>query len=169
MIFGKISVLLLSMGSSVGKGYSAVNRAYLAGFFDADGAIMACIEKHAEKKFRFRVRLFIKITQKTPLVLEKFKQELGFGRIRLNRHVYDYDLQDQQLIYQFIDLITPYVFVKRPQLRLAKQILDTKIENLETLIQVAQLADTLSGYNVRSSTRRRNYTSKIQEYFSSND
>jgi len=41
-----------------------VERAYLAGFFDADGAIMASIERHAEKRYGFRVRLLIKIAQK---------------------------------------------------------------------------------------------------------
>ncbi len=37
------------------------------------------------------------------------------------------------------------------------------------LAYIARLADTLSGYNIRSPGRRVNYTSKIQEYFSSND
>ena len=34
----------------VGKRLSEVERAYIAGFLDADGAIMASIERHPEKK-----------------------------------------------------------------------------------------------------------------------
>ena len=37
--------------SAVGKNYSEVELAYASGFIDADGAIMACIEKHNEKRF----------------------------------------------------------------------------------------------------------------------
>ena len=40
------------MANAVGKEYSEAKRAYLAGFLDADGAIMATIERHQEKKFR---------------------------------------------------------------------------------------------------------------------
>ena len=54
----------------VGKTLSEVNRAYLAGFLDGDGAIMACIERHPEKRFRFRVRINIKISQKGDKILK---------------------------------------------------------------------------------------------------
>ena len=48
----------------MGRILSEADRAYLAGLIDADGAIMASIEKHREKKFGFRVRVTLKITQK---------------------------------------------------------------------------------------------------------
>ena len=49
--------------NAVGKISNEAGRAYLAGLIDGDGAIMATIEKHSEKKIGFRVRLEIKITQ----------------------------------------------------------------------------------------------------------
>ena len=39
--------------NAVGKECAEVDRAYLAGLIDGDGAIMAIIEPHSEKKFRF--------------------------------------------------------------------------------------------------------------------
>ena len=45
------------MVNTVGKDATEVERAYLAGLIDADGAIMAVIERHKETKFRFRVRI----------------------------------------------------------------------------------------------------------------
>jgi hypothetical protein len=157
------------MVGSVGKKYAEANRAYLAGLFDADGAIMACIEHHPEKKFRFRVRMFVKISQKNRKILDELCLELGWGSVRLNRRVHEYDIRNQNHIAEFIQLIQPYSRVKDKQLKLAIEILEKKIISKIDLLQVAQLADTLSGYNVRSPGRRKNYTSKIQEYFSSND
>jgi hypothetical protein len=52
------------MVNSVGKKFAEVDRAYLAGMIDADGAIMASIESHAEKKYGYRVRMVFKLTQK---------------------------------------------------------------------------------------------------------
>ncbi len=155
--------------NSVGKKYAEVDRAYLAGFFDADGAIMACIEYHSEKKFKFRVRMFIKIAQKNKQFLQDIQRNLGWGSVRLNRRVYEYNIRNQKHVKQFIRLIYPYDKLKKKQLRLGLKILDHPMDNRDDLIQLARLADTLSGYNVRSQGRRKNYTSKIQAYFSSND
>jgi len=157
------------MVNSVGKKYTEVDRAYLAGFFDGDGAIMACIEYHPEKRFRFRVRMSIKIAQKNEQFLKNIQQRLVWGSVKLNRRVYEYDIRDQKHVEQFIKLIYPYSKLKRKQLQLGLQILSYSINTRNDLIKVAQLADTLSSYNVRSKGRRKNYTSKIQEYFSSND
>lgn len=157
------------MVNSVGKKYTEVDRAYLAGFFDGDGAIMACIEYHPEKRFRFRVRMSIKIAQKNEQFLKNIQQRLVWGSVKLNRRVYEYDIRDQKHVEQFIKLIYPYSKLKRKQLQLGLQILSYSINTRNDLIKVAQLADTLSSHNVRSKGRRKNYTSKIQEYFSSND
>jgi len=43
--------------NAVGKKCSEVEKAYIAGFLDADGAIMAFIEPHREKRFGFCVRV----------------------------------------------------------------------------------------------------------------
>ena len=65
--------------SAVGKECSEVERAYLAGLIDGDGAIMAVIEPHNEKKFRFRVRIELKITQKDRESLDFIPLILGCG------------------------------------------------------------------------------------------
>ena len=66
----------------MGKMNSEVDQAYLAGLIDGDGAIMATIEKHSEKKFGFRVRVEVKITQKESnvlsLLVKKYKIESDF-------------------------------------------------------------------------------------------
>jgi hypothetical protein len=157
------------MVNSVGKKIAEVDQAYMAGLFDADGAIMACIEYHKEKKFRFRIRLFIKITQKNQEFLSEIRNELGWGRVRLNRQVYELNIRDQHDVCKFINFVYPYVRIKNKQLDIGKQILSKTIRSRNDLLSVARLADALSGYNVRSLNRRKNYTSKIEAFFSSND
>lgn len=142
---------------------SEVECAYLAGFFDADGAIMASIEKHSEKKFGFRVRLSIKITQKSNVLLDEIQQQLGCGHVRNNRGVHEYDIKDQSQVSRFIDLIYPYSRAKQTQLDLARKIaIDLKNVSSQTdLINVARLADSLAECNVRSKNRRKNYAEII--------
>ena len=157
------------MVGSVGKGCSEVNRAYIAGLFDCDGAVMAWIESHKEKKFGFRVRVCLQLTQKYPDLLQWVQTVLGVGAIRKNRTTYDWELKDQHQCQELLVLLQPYMKGKAKQVTLALQILSKKVDTKEDLMTVAQLADTLSGYNIRSFGRRKNYASKIQEHLSSND
>ena len=153
----------------VGKTFSEVNRAYLAGLIDGDGAIMACIERHSEKRFKFRVRINIKVSQNKDEVLKWCKRTTGFGNIRHNRRQYEWVSSDQKEIKNLLILLLPYLKVKKYQAKLAIKILDSKIGSLSDLIKVARLADALAKLNVRSMGRRKNFAIIIQENVSSND
>jgi len=157
------------MVGSVGKGYSEADRAYIAGLFDCDGAIMASIEPHKEKKYRFRVRVILKFTQKHPDLPQWLQSYYGVGSIRRNRTTYDWVVKDQHHCKELLELMQAYSREKPKQVQLALQILSTSITSRSDLQKVARLADTLSGYNVRSFGRRKNYALKIDEYLSSND
>jgi len=157
------------MVSSVGKGCSEADRAYIAGLIDCDGAIMASIESHKEKKFGFRVRIIIQFTQKNPQLLQWIQSLLGVGIIAKNRTTFDWIVRDQQICKEILELIQVYSRGKSQQVKIGLQILQTTISSKEDLLFVARLADTLSSFNVRSFGRRKNYASKIQEHFSSND
>jgi hypothetical protein len=153
----------------VGKKYSEVDRAYLAGFVDADGAIMAYIEPHQEKKFKFRVRLELKITQKNNATLLYFYQKYNCGNVVKNRSVYDWRVRSQKDVAWLLHFLKPYSRSKQRQIEKALMIVENKIKSKTDLLRMARLADTLSRFNVRSTNRRKNYTAKIQEYFSCND
>lgn len=144
---------------------SDLDRAYLAGFFDADGAIMASMEKHSEKKFGFRVRLVIRIAQKNKIILEEIRNVLKWGHIRDNRGVYEYDIKNQQDVISFIELVYPFSRTKHRQLELARQIAHnlTNVTCREELLEIARLADSLATYNVRSQGRRKNYASLLAQ------
>ena len=158
-----------NMVGSVGKGCSEADRAYIAGLMDCDGAIMASIEFHREKKFRFRVRVILQLTQKNPKLLQWIHTLLGVGYIRKNRTTFDWIVKDQHYCKELLEMIKVHSKGKQKQIELALTILQTSIASKSDLVHVARLADTLSSYNVRSFGRRKNYVSKIQEYPSSND
>src|SRR3990167_4412242 len=155
--------------NAVGKRCSVAERAYLAGLIDGDGAIMALIEPMHEKRFRFRVRIELKITQKNERDLVFLNKLLGCGSVRKNRTTCDWLTRDQQHILRILSLVRPYSRMKQRQIAFASKIIDTPIRERRDLLRVARLADALSKFNVRSKLRRKNYATMIQEHFSPND
>ena len=149
---------------------SEANKAYISGLLDGDGAIMACIEKHAEKKFGFRVRIYIKISQNDCKILNWCKSVTGLGRIRAVRNNgHEWIIRNQEDAKILMKALTLYLKVKNKQSRLALKILNTEIKTVKNLFKVAKLADALSKLNVRSKGRRKNFMTMIQENISPND
>lgn len=159
---------------AVGKKCSEVERAYIAGFLDADGAVMACIEAHKEKRFGFRVRVALKITQHDRKILDWIQHAVGAGIVRANRfgdtrQTFDLHIRDRIQVQGILQMLMPYLRVKATQARMALQILNREVVFPHDLIRSARIADSLSRLNVRSKNRRKNFAAKIQEHFSSND
>ena len=155
--------------SAVGKRCSVADRAYCAGLIDGDGARMALIEPHNEKKFRFRVRIELKVTQKKKRDLAFLPKLLGCGSVRKNRTTCDWITRDQKEVLRILSLIRPYSKMKQRQINYAVRIIQTPIQEFEDLKRVARWADALSKFNVRSKSRRKNYAVMIHEHLSSND
>jgi|SRR3989344_552904 len=147
--------------SAVGKNYSEAELAYASGFIDADGAIMACIEKHSEKKFGFRVRVVLKVSQKEIMIIKWFRKTFKLGNIRKNQTIYDWQIQNQKDCLEMLKIFLPYIKVKKKQAKIAINILQTSVNSKKDLIRIATLADALSRFNVRSKNRRKNFVSMI--------
>jgi len=153
----------------VGKTASEVDKAYIAGLVDGDGAIMALIEKHAEKRFGYRVRVALKVTQYARQDVDWLVEAMGAGAVRSNRTCFDWLVRDQADVLRVLNMIAPYLRGKRRQAEIARQILRQVIVTKQDLCDVAELADTLSSFNVRSKNRRKNYAIMVQEDVSRND
>ncbi|MBI5005102.1 MAG: LAGLIDADG family homing endonuclease [Candidatus Lloydbacteria bacterium] len=148
--------------NAVGKIYIEVDRAYLAGLIDGDGAIMATIERHSEKKFGWRVRVEIKITQKEAVILRFLCQKYQVGNVRVNRTTYDWIVRSQHDVRMILGLISPYSLTKKRQILFAMKILNASVKSNADLVSVARLADALSKHNIRSKDRRKNYAAMIK-------
>ena len=160
--------------NAVGKKCSEVERAYIAGFLDADGAIMAIIEPHDGKRYKFRVRVAVKITQRDRKILDWIRTVLGIGIVRANRagqkgQTYDLHVRDRSQVQKMLSEVSPYLRVKKRQAVLAREILEKDIVTSRDLINTARKADALSRFNVRSKNRRKNFVTKVQEHLSPND
>ena len=160
--------------NAVGKSRSEVERAYIAGFLDADGAIMAIIEPHEGKRYKFRVRVAVKITQHDRNILDWIRSVLGVGIVRENRagqkgQTYDLHVRDRSQVQKILNDVSPFLRVKKRQAALARDILEKDIKTSRDLINTARKADALSRFNVRSKNRRKNFVTKVQEQLSPND
>ncbi len=154
----------------VGKKRSEVDRAYTAGFLDADGAIMATIEKHQEKRFGYRIRITVKITQRDLSRLRWFRRRFQIGILRCNRTTYDWIIRDQVHSELFLRQIVPFLKVKRTQaLRALALLRKRNVTTKAQFLKDARAADALSKFNVRSKNRRKNYATMVQDHFSRND
>lgn len=141
-----------------------ITMAYIAGFLDGDGAISAVIEKHAEKKFGFRVRVSLDFYQhKQHIALLKYIRKV-FGEGCLCRSIRDthkLSIRNQTSLKKILPMLLPFTRIKRKQIQIALRILDTTIGKKSDLLKVARLADKLSSYNMRSRSRRKNFSTII--------
>ena len=153
----------------MGKLLTEVQASYLAGFIDGDGAIMALLERHGEKRFGFRVRIEIKVTQHHRNDVSWLLALTGIGYIRKNVRCHEWIVRDQIAAKRLLKTLAPYSHTKNKQIKIALEILNHPKQTLVDLTAMARLADTLSAFNVRSKNRRRNYAAMIQVNSSRND
>ena len=153
----------------VGKTIPEVQKAYLAGFIDGDGAIMALLERHPTKRFGFRVRVWVKATQLRLRDVAWLRDELGARQVRPNRDCWEWLVKDQTHARWLLEAIQPFGRIKAAQIRIALEILEHRVDSLDDLQEVAELADTLAALNVRSRGRRQNMAAMIQGFVSRND
>ena len=153
----------------VGKTISEVQKAYLAGFIDGDGAIMALLERHPAKRFGFRVRVWVKATQLRQRDVAWLREELGLGQVQASRQCWEWLVKDQSAVHWLLHTIQPFARVKAQQIAIALQILEHRINSLDDVQEQANWADALAALNVRSRGRRQNTAAMIQDFVSRND
>jgi intein/homing endonuclease len=159
--------------NTVDKKYSKVFLAWLAGFFEGDGSILCYVDRAKGYKFKFRIRVIIKLSQKSNKVLDEIRKDLELRNVMLNRrkdsklNYFDLIIANQNDVLLFINLIKPYVRFKHNQLEIAITILSKRrfIASEKDLLQLAKLADSLSILNIRSNNDGKKYTTMIKEYF----
>jgi hypothetical protein len=153
----------------VGKTIPEVQKAYLAGFIDGDGAIMALLERHPAKQFGFRVRIWVKATQLRQIDVAWLSEELGIGQVHQSRECWEWLVKDQSDARWLLQAIQPFARVKAQQIEFALRILEHRTDSMDELVEIAEWADALSPLNVRSRGRRQNTAAMIQGFVSRND
>jgi hypothetical protein len=145
----------------VGKTIPEVYKAYLAGFIDGDGAIMALLERHPAKRLGFRIRVWVKATQLRKSDVSWLREDLAIGQIQAGHGCWEWLVKDQSHARWLLEAVRPFVRVKARQVGIALAILERRIDSIDDLAKVAELADALSLLNVRSRGRRQNTAAMV--------
>ena len=111
--------------------------AYVAGFFDGDGSLVAILEKQPSKYLRtYRPRIRINFTQhlRHSKMLEKLKDYLGAGSVRKypSHDMAELVIQDRVEISRILKRLLPHLVLKKDQAVLALEILSLMGENIRT-------------------------------------
>jgi hypothetical protein len=78
-------------------------------------------------------------------------------------------VKDQSQAQWLLRAIRPFARAKARQIEIALEILEHRVESVEDLRKLAEMADALSLLNVRSRGRRQNTAAMIQGFVSRND
>lgn len=129
-----------------------VGKSYLAGFVDADGAIIAQFVKRKDYKFRYQIRLTLQVTQKTSRIkfLQHFVTHYNCGSLRIRGDVADWIVVEAVHVKRILNLIKPYLVLKYEQAELFLEILErlsTMSGDVNKFLEIAQLVEPVSSLN----------------------
>ena len=153
----------------VGKTIPEVQRAYLAGFIDGDGAIMALLERHPAKRFGSAFGCGSKRPSYVSRTCSGCARNLALARFKQVTVAGSGWSKDQSDVQWLLQAIQPFARVKAQQIEVALEILEHRIQSIVDLQKVAEWADALAALNVRSRGRRQNTAAMIQGFVSRND
>ena len=141
------------------------DRAYLAGFVDADGCINAQIVARQDYRLKFQIRLSITFFQhkKRKWLLLSFKEKIGTGTIRIRSDdMCEYALVGPQIVKEMLLILKPFIRGKRRQLNLSLLIIDnlSRKQSKEDFIRLCRIADHFGFLN---DSKKRTITSTVVE------
>ena len=97
---------------------SQTKRAYLAGFLDGDGSIYVQLKPNKTYKFGFQIAPYIVLfqSQKDQKNFEQLCSMINLGYMRIRKDgILEYIIGKQENITKFINLVEPYVIMKKLQ------------------------------------------------------
>ena len=105
-----------------------IQKAYLAGFLDADGSIYVRAKPNSTYRFGYQIAPYIVFYQSSKSVLfEKVCTQIGVGRKRVRKDgVTEYIIGKQEEILDFLNSVEPYLILKKEQSKILREILKIK-------------------------------------------
>jgi len=142
---------------------SQTKRAYLAGFLDGDGSIYVQLKPNKTYKFGFQVAPYIVLfqSQKDQKNFEQLCLMINLGYMRVRKDgILEYIIGKQENIIKFVNLVEPFVILKKLQIVLLKKIIaaKSKVENKKDFQALAKLIDTFRELNYSKNRKVRTLT-----------
>jgi len=145
------------------KSISSTTKSYLAGFLDADGSIYVQAKPNKTYRFGFQIAPYIVFYQSAKDA-ESFSRvcslmKIGHRRLRKDGIV-EHIISKQEEIICFIDMIEPYVIMKKLQLALLKKIINAKqkVETKKDFEKLIHLIDQFRNLNYSKMRKKRALT-----------
>ena len=132
--------------------FTSAERAYIAGFLDGDGSIYVQAKKNDTYRYGFQVAPAIVFFQsaKSEKLFREFYAFLKLGLIRKrNDGVMEITVGRNAELLQLIEIVRPYVRLKKKQLALLEQILEAKkaVEDQGSFSNLLKLIDSYRNLN----------------------
>ena len=105
---------------------SELDKAYIAGFLDADGSINAQIVPRKDYKLKYQIRVSVSFYQKTKhhwFLLWLFNK-CRYGSLRKRKDgISEYSIVAKEAVASLLQQLEPNLRIKKPQLKLVLQII----------------------------------------------
>lgn len=139
--------------------YSPTQCAYLAGFLDGDGSIYVRAKKNDTYRYKYQIAPTIVFFQsaKAEELFIQFHRLLNLGIMRKRKDgILEITVNRIAELKQLVQLVKPYVHLKRRQLELLEQILKAKeaVESQKDFSALLELIDTYRNLNYSKKRNR---------------
>ena len=134
------------------KHLTPTERAYLAGFLDADGSLFAQLVRGKDLKYKFRIRVSIGFYQhqKYKWFLKRYQKEFKCGSIReRSDNMTEYIITANDPVKNLLFQIRDNLVLKKRQANLILEILEQKkhVRSKTDFIEVCRLTDKVAELN----------------------
>ncbi len=145
------------------KSISSIEKSYLAGFLDADGSIYVQAKQNDTYRFGYQVAPYIVFYQsaKDEKAFSEVCGLINLGHIRKRKDgIIEYIISRQEEILKLVDMLEPYVVMKKQQIVLIKKIIDSKqkVKNKKDFGQLIKLIDQFRELNYSKKRKKRTLT-----------
>lgn len=147
------------------KSLMPTDYAYLAGFLDGDGSIIAQLVK-GDYKYKFTVRISVYLYQKKDKhwFFIQLQKKLGYGNIRDRKDgMLEFGVTGAYLSRKFLTPLLPYLIVKKRIAVLVFNIIEANesVKNVDDFLKVCKLVDEIATHTY--SKKRKNTSSIVKE------
>ena len=130
---------------------SLTQRAYIAGFLDADGSIYVRAKPNPTYRFGYQIAPYIVFYQSSKSnVFKNMYSILPFGKVRIrNDGVTEFIVSKRDDLVEFVQIIEPFLILKQKQITLLKKILKAKelVQDEKDFEKILQLCNEFQNLN----------------------
>ena len=137
-----------------------VQKSYIAGFLDGDGSIYVRLKPNRTYRYGFQISPYIVLfqSQKEKINFQKICDLINLGYLRTRKDgILEYIIGRTDAIRKFLQIVKPFVILKKEQVDLMIKILNMKenIKNKNDFIKLAKLVDSFRDLNYSKKRKKR--------------